>query len=173
MTESHITLSIADLIVEVMDDSHTPSEWLADRCRGHHSDRAARSNTTLVIQRRDDFTLGTDELVADLGTDAGGFTIRGYDFIARRRRCDLPVEVEAHPEAGMAGILRWVIGMLLIEEGGLLVHGMSYVFAGSGVLCAGPLLPPIYRAGLKDRMYRFIISGNSNLGLDSKARDSP
>jgi hypothetical protein len=92
-----------------------------------------------VIHRQADFALGPDELVCDTGDVASGeFEIRGTDFIARRRRCGLPIEVQAHPDAGMAGILRWIVGVLLIEQGGLLLHAMSYAHAGSGVACAGP-----------------------------------
>ncbi len=137
--DQRLTLDIADLSLTLLDDAPVASEWLRDRCASYHTKKTdAAASTTLAVRRNPDFVMGADMLVAELGDAPGSFWIRGVDFIARRRRCGLPVEVEAHPEAGMAGILRWVVSALLLEQGGLLLHSMSYSYEGSGIVCAGP-----------------------------------
>ncbi len=137
--QTRVTLAIADLPVTVLDDAPEPSEWLTQRCKEFHRVTPDRADgSAIAIHRDPSFTLAVDETVVDLSHESGAFSVRGVDFHMQRRRCGLPIEVIAHPEAGLAGILRWAVGLRLIETGGLLVHGMAYVFDGSGVLAAGP-----------------------------------
>ena len=140
MPEHQTLLSIAGLTLRVLDDAAAVPEWLADRCKPFHVPHDTKTSPalTIAIHRDSDLPVGNDQLLVKPGSQPGSFRMHGIDFVATRRRCGLPFEVEALPDAGIAGILRWVLGVALLEQGGLLLHAASFIIEGRGVACPGP-----------------------------------
>jgi hypothetical protein len=139
MSEHDVSLGIAGLTLRLLDDVLVPPEWLTTTCAPFQVSAAPAANAlTVAIHRDPSFERGEDQLHLHPGQEPGGFHMRGYDFLIARRRCGLPFEVEAHPDAGMAGVLRWVTSLALLEQGGLLLHAASGALEGRGIICAGP-----------------------------------
>lgn len=140
MAEHETILSMAGLTLRILDDADKPAPWLVSRCKPFFAPPGSTPSPalTITIHRDAQLSSGSDRLSVKPGSQPGGFLMQGIDFVAVRRRCGLPFEVEALPEAGIAGILRWILGMALLEQGGLLLHAASCAIEGSGIAFPGP-----------------------------------
>ncbi len=138
MSEHQITLSIAGLPLTLIDEAPI-HDWLLERCHQYHAKKGvmATPSWTLTIARNEQFKIGQEQLIYQLGDEPGSFFIHAYDFKAYRNACHESITVEAHPDAAIIGIVRWLMALLLVENGGLLVHSASFAHRGSGVLCPG------------------------------------
>lgn len=139
MPEHDITLAVAGLTLRLLDDAPVLPEWFTQTCAPFVAPATVVTPAlTVAVHRDPTFERGTDQLYLYPGQESGSFHMRGYDFLIVRRRCGLPFEIEAHPEAGMASVLRWVMSLSLLEQDGLLLHAASGALEGRGVLLAGP-----------------------------------
>ncbi len=140
MPDHQIVLAIAGLTIRILDDAPEIPLWLNSRCKPFHVDPASapQPSVTIAIHRDPLLDAGCDQLVVKAVGEPGGFWMHGVDFIVARKRCGLPFEVEAFPDAGMAGILRWILGIALLEQGGLLLHAASCSIEGGGIAFPGP-----------------------------------
>lgn len=138
MSKNHLTLSIAGIPLAILDEQPTHS-WLTERCREFHAQPGvvAKPGWTIMIARNPQFEIGQETILYALGDNPGAFSLHAYDFKAHRQQCGEPIQVEAHPDAAIIGIVRWLMAVLLVEAGGLLVHSASFAYRGSGVLCPG------------------------------------
>lgn len=132
-------LSIADITLQLIDDAPVLPVWLTQHCQPFSPTSAPKDIAVVVHIHRDaSLCVGQDDLIYSIDDTPGVFRIRGVDFEAERSGCEAPIHVRAHPEAGMAGVLRWLMGILLLERDGLFLHAMSFAREGSGVLGPGP-----------------------------------
>ena len=140
LSMQRIALVIAGVALEIQEDAPDLPVWLTQTCRAFHvsSTAIAHPHPLLVIHRNPQFARTEQGLVYELLDAPGSFRIHGFDFTAIRRRCDAPIEIEAHPEAGMAGVARWLMSLLLLEAEGFMFHAASFAHEGSGIICAGP-----------------------------------
>lgn len=139
MAEHQVFLSLAGLAFRLLDDAPAVPEWLDNRCKPFLLPQtdSAEASCTIAIRRNASLKPGSDQLIVEPAAEPGSFRFHGIDFIASRKRCGLPFEVEAMPEAGIAGLLRWVLAVALLEQGGLLLHAASCALDGAGVAFPG------------------------------------
>jgi hypothetical protein len=131
-------LQIAGFNVQVLDDSNAPCEWFLKRCNGF---LAADSLSTLPIKiqikRNPDFSRNGEDFVYEPLAGKGSSRLIGFDFIAQRKRGESSIYVEAHPEFGMAGLLRALLSIFLLENGGVLLHAASFGLGDKAIIFAG------------------------------------
>jgi hypothetical protein len=132
-------ISIADFSLRIIDDSDRPCEWLLGKCKDF-----ARCTSDPIdpieikILRDPSFIVGGESFEYERLQENDGFILRGYDFIAKRQAFGSEIVVKAHPGFGIAGLIRSLLSVLLLEKEGSLFHSASFEAGERAFLCAGP-----------------------------------